>query len=164
MQLRPATPDDAPAISALIHGHLGELTISGTSAGAGRFLEFVTSSAIRGYLESPQFRYAVASADGALAGVVAVRNGTHLYHLFVQPQWQRQGLGRRLWAHAREALIEADASVLTVNSSVHAVPVYQAFGFEVHGPRVEQHGVAFIPMRLLVPPAPTDPPTPETAP
>ncbi len=157
MQLRPATPDDAPAISALIHSHLGELTISGTRAGAERFLEFVTPAAIRGYLESPQFRYAAASADGALAGVVAIRNGTHLYHLFVQAQWQRQGLGRRLWAHAREALIDADAGVLTVNASANAVAVYQALGFQVHGARVEQHGVAFIPMRLLVSASPVRP-------
>ena len=160
MQLRPASVDDAPAISALIHDHLGALTISGTRAGAERFLEFITPTAIRGYLESPQFRYAVASADGALAGVVGVRQGTHLYHLFVQPQLQRQGLGRRLWAHARDVLIDAAAGVLTVNSSASAVAVYQAFGFQVHGARVEQNGVAFIPMRLLVKPAPT----PETAP
>ncbi|MEO6626612.1 MAG: GNAT family N-acetyltransferase [Burkholderiaceae bacterium] len=157
MLLRPATVDDAPAISALIQCNLAHLTIDPSGMGAERFLEFVTPQAIRAYVELPSFRYVVAMADDCLAGVVAIRNGTHLHHLFVQPQWQRRGLGRRLWAHARQSLVNVHAGALTVNSSANAVPVYQAFGFQESGPRVEEHGVAFIPMRLVVRQPPGDP-------
>ena len=150
MLLRPASADDAPAISALIRRNLAELTVDPSGAGAERFLAFVAPQAIRGYIESPDFRYQVAIEEEGLAGVVAIRYGTHLYHLFVQPERQNQGLGRRLWTLARQELVDADARMLTVNSSVNAVPVYEAFGFRISGARVEQHGVAFVPMRMVV--------------
>ena len=154
MLTRPATVDDAPAISALIHYSLAQLTVDPSGAGAEQFLVHVTPQAIRGYIESPNFRYRVALAEEGLAGVVAVRNGSHLYHLFVQPMRQGQGLGRQLWTLARRELFEAGAQTLTVNSSANAVPAYQAFGFVVCGEGVEQNGVAFIPMRLGVMPVP----------
>lgn len=150
MEFRPATADDAPAISALIHANLAHLTIDPAGAGAERFLAFVSPQAIRGYIESPTFRYRVAICENALAGAVAIRNGSHLYHLFVLPGRQRQGLGRQLWQHARQALFDPAATTLTVNSSANAVPVYESFGFQVSGARVEHHGVAFVPMRLVM--------------
>ena len=150
MQIRSATVDDAPAISALIQRNLAQLTINPSGVGAEQFLLHVTPQAIRSYIESPDFRYQVAIEEEGLAGVVAIRNGTHLYHLFVQPERQNQGLGRRLWTLARQELVDADARMLTVNSSVNAVQVYEAFGFRIFGARVEQHGVAFVPMRMVV--------------
>ena len=152
MQLRPASEDDAPAISVLIHRNLAQLTVDPSGTDAERFLEIVTPQALCGYITSPDFRYVVAMADEGLAGVVAIRNGTHLYHLFVQPERQNQGLGRQLWAHARQALVSATATELTVNSSASGVSVYEAFGFVVCGERVEQNGVAFVPMRLMINP------------
>lgn len=157
MRIRPATVDDAGAVSALIHANLARLSIEPSGAGAERFLEFVTPLAIRGYIASPKFRYAVAVSGDALTGVVAIRDGSHLYHLFVQADRQGQGLGHQLWAHARRCMVDAAAGALTVNSSVHAVPVYEAFGFSVSGARVEQNGVAFVPMRLVVKPPPGRP-------
>ena len=47
--------------------------------------------------------------DGGLIGVVALCNATHLHHLFVHPERQRQRLGCQSWAHAQQALVEADA-------------------------------------------------------
>lgn len=154
MLIRPAIVDDAPAISALIHCSLAQLTVDPSGAGAEQFLVHVTPQAIRGYIESPNFQYRVALAEDGLAGVVAVRNGSHLYHLFVQPKRQGQGLGRQLWTLARRELFEAGAQTLTVNSSANAVPVYAAFGFVVCGKRVDQNGVAFIPMRMCIAPVP----------
>ena len=52
-------------------------------------------------MTAPQFRYSVAEYGSFLAGVVAGRDGTHLFHLFVASEFQRQGLAMRLWYNAR---------------------------------------------------------------
>ena len=155
MLIRPARLEDAVAISALIHSVTPFLTVNPDGAGAGEFLKTITPEAVRGYIAADNFVYQVAWAGDQLAGVVAMRDYRHLYHLFVAPEFQRQGLARRLWEHARSQAITArnDAG-FTVNSSVFAVTVYERFGFKASSPKVEAHGVAFVPMFI----------TPETAP
>jgi GNAT superfamily N-acetyltransferase len=98
---------------------------------------------------SPAYRYLVAEAEGRLAGVAAMRDDRHLYHLFIAPAAQGLGLARRLWTMLLEAALQAgDPGEFTVNSSLAAVPVYERFGFRAAGPRTEANGIAFVPMRL----------------
>ena len=85
--------------------------------------------------------------DDKLIGVVVVRPPSHLYHLFVVSDLQRQGIGGRLFAAADAASIASSQShISTVNSSLNAVPVYERFGFAVDGPVVETNGVRHQPM------------------
>lgn len=155
---RLATAQDAEAISALIRGVSHFFTLRPDGAGAEAFMATVSPDAIRGYLSSPDYVYRVAEEDGAMIGVVAVRESRHLYHLFVAPDGQRRGLARRLWAEAMEAALHAgNPGEFTVNASVYAVPVYERFGFVATGPRVEANGIAFVPMRLVLPREDGDP-------
>jgi GNAT superfamily N-acetyltransferase len=152
MRIRPATGDDAAAISALILGVSPSFTLRPDGEGAEVFLATLSPEAIGGYLASPDYAYRVAEEDGALAGVVAVRENRHLYHLFVAEAFQGRGLSRRLWDAARDAALRAgNPGEFTVNSSLYAVPVYEKFGFHPTDPRVEQHGVAWVPMKLVLP-------------
>ncbi len=149
MLIRPATSADARRISELIHALSGPFTVSPTGEGAALFFASITEQAIRSYILADNFSYLVAEAGNELAGVVAMRDNSHLYHLFVAPAFQGQGLGRRLWVTVREAAVAAgEAGHFTVNSSLNAVPVYGRFGFTPSGPKVETHGIAFLPMRL----------------
>lgn len=151
MRIRPATIADAAAISALILGVSPFFTLHPDGEGAEEFLATVGLEAIRGYLASPAYAYRVAVEDGVLAGVVAIRDNAHLYHLFVAPAHHGRGLARRLWDEAREAALRAgNPGAFTVNSSLYALPVYERFGFQPTGPRVDQHGVAYVPMRLVL--------------
>ena len=80
--------------------------------------------------------------DEKLIGVVVVRPPSHLYHLFVVSDLQRQGIGGQLFAAADAATIaNSQSRILTVNSSLNAVPVYERLGFTVDGPVVETNGV-----------------------
>jgi GNAT superfamily N-acetyltransferase len=149
MQIHPATPDQADAISALIQSVKHHFTLHPDGVGAEAFLQGIEPGAIRGYIQAPNIRYYVGLVDQQLAGVVAMRDGAHLYHLFVRPAFQGQGLGRALWQHAKDAALASGLhSRFTVNSSPYAVPVYVRFGFAATGPRVETRGVAFVPMEL----------------
>jgi GNAT superfamily N-acetyltransferase len=157
MIIRPATPADAAAISALILGVSPSFTLRPDGEGAEDFLATLAPDAIAGYLASPEYAYRVAEEDGAPAGVVAVRENRHLYHLFVAPSFQGRGLSRRLWDAAMDAALRAgNPGEFTVNSSLYAVAIYEKFGFRPTDPRVEQHGIAWVPMKLVLPRARPD--------
>lgn len=155
MHIRPATPADAAAISALIMSVAPAFTVRPDGEGAEEFFAKISPEAIAGYLASPEYAYRVAEEDGALAGVVAIRGNSHLYHLFVSPHFQRRGLARQLWDAAMEAALRAgNPGAFTVNSSLYALSVYERFGFTPTGPRQEMQGIAWVPMKLdLRPPA-----------
>ena len=75
-------------------------------------------------------------------------NGSHLFHLFVERAHQGQGIARRLWERALAELCAPNSDGgFTVNSSLRAVPVYQAFGFVAAGSIQSMHGISFLPMR-----------------
>lgn len=147
MEFRRAVLADAAAISALIRSLSDPFFQSPGGAGAERFLDAIGTAAIASYLTAGNFRYLVAESAGALVGVVALRDDTHLYHLFVADACQGRGVARRLWNLVRaEAEHAAGARRFTVNASLNAVPVYERFGFRATGPQVALHGVVFLPM------------------
>ena len=144
-----AVPADAEAISQLISGLSRYFTLHPEGLGAEAFLRTIEPAAIRQWNEAPNMAYFKAVQNGRLAGVVAMRDLAHLYHLFVAPAFQGAGLARLLWEHAsRHAKSNGNPGSFTVNSTPHAVPVYERFGFTATGPRVEMNGIAFVPMRL----------------
>lgn len=150
MVLRRGLPADADAIARLIAAFQPELTDDPTGRGAERYLASVSAEAERAYLASERYAYYVAEEADALLGFVAIRDGSHLFHLFVARAHQRCGIGRTLWQHAKATTEKrAKAVVYTVNSSLLAIPVYQAFGFVASGPRKQAHGITFQPMTLV---------------
>ncbi|WP_460530711.1 GNAT family N-acetyltransferase [Chitinimonas naiadis] len=151
MQMRPAVAADATAISQLIRSLSPLLTLTPDGAGAEGFFATISTEAIAGYIAAPNFSYWLAEEAGVLAGVVAIRDQRHLYHLFVAPAFQGKGLGRQMWeAASHAALLAGNPGGFTVNASLNAVPVYERFGFRVNGPKVETHGVAFVPMLRML--------------
>src|SRR4026207_1419705 len=130
MEIRAGSPADAEAIAALIDSFQSELTDDPSGAGADEYFASVSVKAEREYLASERYRYLLAYSDSQLAGFVAIRDGAHLFHLFVERSHQRQGVARRLWERAlKELCAPGGDGGLTVNSSLSAVPVYEAFGF-----------------------------------
>jgi GNAT superfamily N-acetyltransferase len=148
MEFRPGSPADAEAIAGLISSFQSELTDDPSGVGAEKFLASVSLRAEREYLASERHRYLVAYSDSHLAGFIAIRDGSHLFHLFVARSYQRQGIARRLWERAlRELCTPCSDGGFTVNSSLSAVPVYQAFGFVPAGSIQSMDGISFLPMR-----------------
>lgn len=108
-------------------------------------METITPKAIAGYIDSDRFDYLVAVENQAIIGVGAVKNVSHLYHLFVREAYQGQQIARQIWNRLSPKLT---GSPVTVNSTPYAVPVYEKFGFKVSGPKIEKDGIAFVPMAL----------------
>lgn len=152
--LRPALVADAPAIVALIDDLMPFLTLHPDGAGAEKFIAHCRLPAIENYLSQEKYFYQIAHLDGSsgktLAGVVAMRDNAHLFHLFVPRALHRRGLARQLWLAARDASIaRGNTTGFTVNSSVFALPFYESLGFVATAPKVEADGIAYVPMRMI---------------
>lgn len=62
--------------------------------------------------------------------VTGARDVFRLHGLYVDPQWQRQGIGRRLLAAVIRAVCTAGADGLVIRAQADAVPFFQAMGLE----------------------------------
>jgi GNAT superfamily N-acetyltransferase len=151
MLIRRLEPADIPAVARLLRALALEFIVNqATPEEASTFLRENDEDGVRGFVARGHVCH-VALIDGELAGFVGVRDRSHLFHLYVDKRWHRQGVGRRLWDVARDAAIAAgNPGSFTVNSSAFALPVYQAFGFVCTAPMQCLRGVRFYPMQLTV--------------
>ena len=141
-------PDDAAALSQLVCS-LGDYFLADPDRpeDAARFFEDMSVEATRQRLDNPDYRGFVAEVQGQVVGMIILFEARHLYQLFVDPAWHRQGLARRLWVLARDdASRQGNGAVITVNASLYAVPVYERFGFRRNGDTVLDSGLAYVPM------------------
>jgi ribosomal protein S18 acetylase RimI-like enzyme len=148
--IRPAVLADADALSALAHLVAPYFTRHPDGQGAELFFASITPEAMAERLTSPQFRYWVATAEtGKIIGAIAIRDNSHLYHLFVDPDQHRQGCAKQLWRHLKDAANAAgNPGEFTVNSSIYAQAMYEKFGFVASAEKQETHGLVFLPMAL----------------
>jgi GNAT superfamily N-acetyltransferase len=149
LTIRKAHPADASLISELIFKDAHFFNSSASCEVAPWFLATIAPSAIASNIGDPKFNYLVGFMGQTLAGVIALRDTTHVHHLFVAPEFHRQGVAARLWQRAKsDAIASGNSEGFFVRSSEFAVPVYERFGFRVVGARAEKDGIAFIPMKL----------------
>ncbi len=151
ISIRDAGDADAAAISALILAVAeAQITHEFSEQGRQTMLSRLSPGDILRLMWSG-YRYHVAEQAGELAGVVAMRGYSHLYHLFVSRSAQNRGIGRQLWQHAA-AVSRRELSLrqFTVFSSRYAEPVYRAFGFVRTGGEKTKRGVVAIPMHLEI--------------
>ena len=77
------------------------------------------------------YRTAVAEVDGRVVGFYTLAGEPptgELGHLFVDPPYIGQGVGRALWSHAVEASIRLGFERFTLDSDPHAEAFYLAMG------------------------------------
>lgn len=146
--IRPLAGADVAAAAGLLRRAAGEFILHESAPqDAADFLAQHGEDGIRAALAAGM-AYHAALVDGALAGFIGMRERSHVYHLFVDKRWQRRGIARRLWECARAAaLAPGHQGVFTVNSSNHAVPLYESLGFVRSAP-MQVARVRYNPMRL----------------
>jgi ribosomal protein S18 acetylase RimI-like enzyme len=149
MLIRPLHEHDIPCLARLFRELALEFIVhESPPEGAATFLRENSEEGLRGYVARGHV-YHVAEIGGELAGFVAVRDRSHLFHLFVGKRWHRRGIARALWEVARgEAISAGNPGFFTVNSSNYALPVYEALGFVRTAPTQCTKGLYYNPMRL----------------
>lgn len=128
LEVRNTRVEDASSISALVLKVAPSFASAPGALVAPWFAETITSAAIAGYVGDSRFNYLIALVKSVLAGVIAVCEETHVHHLFVAPEYQRQGIAAQLWQRAKSgALAVGNSDGFYVRSSKDAVPVYESF-------------------------------------
>ena len=147
--IREAKIDDSDPISRMVSVLAEKFITPGfTDEGRDHLLDSMTPAAIAKYIRSG-YRYQVAEDDNQIVGIVAIRDNSHLYHLFVAESHQGRGLAKALWKKAmNEALCLGNPGEFTVSSSLNAQPVYEHLGFVAQSKPVTKHGVSYTPMKL----------------
>ena len=85
--------------------------------------------------------------ENALVGVLGIREkNNHISLFFIHPDYQQQGIGKKLFDSMMAAL---KSKSMTVNASTTAVPFYTKLGFSKLSEPTNYHGLISVPMELL---------------
>lgn len=153
IRFRAAATEDADAISDLIMASqrqfcFHEYTLEGQELMA----KLCGRKALKHYLERGDV-YFVAESDGGIIGVAGIRDNKHLAHNFVDSNWHRRGISRRLWKLAsEECLRRGNPGSFDLRASTYAIPVYERWGFVRSAPTDQEYGITSTPMKLEVSP------------
>ncbi|AWH53658.1 GNAT family N-acetyltransferase [Stenotrophomonas sp. ESTM1D_MKCIP4_1] len=147
-RIRPARPDDVPAISAVCIAAFRHAVAPSLSAqGVATFMQVAGSGAFAERLLGDNC-ILVAEQDEDIVGVVELKEGRHLAMLFVAPAWQGKGIGHAL---LQAVLPQLRTPAMSVRASLNAVPTYQRYGFVIDGEVGEFNGLAYQPLTLAAP-------------
>lgn len=130
--IRPLSPDDATAASAVVHASFQRLASNDWLPDAQQdFLQRTAPDGMAAKLASAAYAGGAFAADGAMIGLVLMPAPNLVGLLFVDPSRLRQGIAQALWAKAR-AHIEAafpDVETVELNATSNALPFYCSLGF-----------------------------------
>jgi len=141
--IRPITLNDFDEVSALIREVADKYLYNEfTEEGKHNFLKSVTGEGLVNNVNNG-FEYSVALEDNEIVAVIAFKNISHLYNLFVKEDFQGRGIGRALW---EEATKNKKVAKHTVFASSYAEPIYKKLGFVRSGEPSFEGGIYCIPM------------------
>ncbi len=150
IKYRRMTIGDETKVSEFISVVFNEYVAPGFSQeGIDEFTKYIKPDAIESQLKGNHF--ALIAASGAkILGIIEIRNNNHVALFFVDGQYQRKGIGKKLLQKALELCSSNDSgfSKITVNASPNSIMAYETMGFE--STDVEQclNGIRYVPMAL----------------
>ena len=153
---RPMAAGEAGVVAALARRVFDSCVASGVSnAGRRSFLAYARPVRILERLDHGH-RVLVAEMEGRLAGMIEVRDNTHIAMLFVERDAQRRGVARTLIAAAftgegpqppaAARAAAGTAATITVNATPGSIAAYAHLGFRPTGPERESDGLRVLPM------------------
>jgi ribosomal protein S18 acetylase RimI-like enzyme len=92
----------------------------------------------------------ICKQNNIIIGIIGIRNDFHITIFFVDPEFQNQGVGKRLIKLATEQFKEYNNKIgyLEVNSSPYAVEIYKKIGFRKISEEKNVFGIRFTEMRM----------------
>lgn len=148
LEIRDVLPEEVSYAAALIREVFDVYVAPGFSdAGIATFLSYVEPETVLQRLAGPSF-ILTALLGGKIVGVVEVTESGHIALLFVDAAFHGRGIAKRLVAASLERLKIGNCipEVLTVNSSLYAVPMYERMNFRPLGPQEQKDGMRFVRM------------------
>ncbi len=145
MAVRAMEQRDVQEVSQIVVAAFSDAVASGLSQeGIATFMSLSAPEAFAKRMTGENCMF-VYEDKGEIMGVIEFKEGRHVAMLFVAPDRQRSGIGRKL---VRVALFHRRVPSVTVSASLSSVPAYENYGFEVAGPEEERQGLRYVPMKI----------------
>lgn len=121
-----------------------------TKRGTESFLSFLWGRRVREMFEDGSFAVWGCYRGEELAGMMALRDFGHISLAFVRSDFHRQGIGRMLYAAAKDEAMAHGTKRITVNASDCGIPFYHAMGFRKTDMQLLTDGILYTPMAARI--------------
>ncbi|MFS0777822.1 GNAT family N-acetyltransferase [Neobacillus sp. 3P2-tot-E-2] len=119
--------------------------------GIEEFKKFISIDSMIKQFEKEEITFWGCIINNVLTGVIATRGSNHICLLFVNKDYHRQGIGKRLFHTVlEECKRNSNCNNITVNSSPYAVEVYHRLGFVNLDQEQTVNGLRFTPMSYSI--------------
>jgi GNAT superfamily N-acetyltransferase len=94
----------------------------------------------------------VAFVDSKLVGVIEIRDNKYISLLFVDKDYQGQGIAKKLFDKSLKEIIRRDPQLdkFYVHASPFSIPVYKNMGFIGTDNMQEDNGMKYLPMEMTI--------------
>lgn len=112
------------------------------------FMDFISDERLKKMFLAGEYKVLVAATEETIRGVITLRNENHISLLFVDSDFHKQGIGRKLiCAMADYVRSQGRKQEMTVNASPYGVGFYHKIGFTDTALRQMRDGIIYTPMR-----------------
>jgi GNAT superfamily N-acetyltransferase len=119
--------------------------------GIEEFKKFISYDSMMIQFEKEELCFWGCIINQELTGVIATRGTSHICLLFVNKEYHRQGIGKRLFFTVIEdCKRKSNGKTITVHSSPYAVEVYHRLGFVDLDQEKTVNGLRFTPMSYSI--------------
>ena len=119
-----------------------------TKEGITSFRNFVRDPILKTLFIEGKYNVLAAFNNNIIVGIIGVRNETHISLLFVDSEYHKKGIARRLVEKTFERTYEKYGKrEMTVNSSPYAVGFYHKMGFVDTDMEQTTDGIRYTPMK-----------------
>jgi ribosomal protein S18 acetylase RimI-like enzyme len=94
----------------------------------------------------------VAFIDSKLIGMIEIRDNKYISLLFVDKEYQRQGIAKKLFDKSLKEIIRRDPKLdkFYVHASPYSIPIYKKMGFIETDNMQEENGMKYLPMEMTI--------------
>ena len=151
-QIRSVTDDEWPEAMGLAwHVFLIFEADDYSEEGIRNFYRFVTDRILFRMFKAGQYQLFGYFLDNKLIGIISLRNSNHISLLFVDENYQNQGVARSMLEYVNNYLLtELGMQEVSVDSSPYAVDFYHRMGFIDTSSEVTQNGIRYTPMKFYL--------------
>lgn len=102
--------------------------------------------------QSNQINIWVAVKGLELIGMIEIRDNKYISLLFVEKEYQGQGVAKRLFDEALKEIIRRDSKLdkFYVHASPYSMPIYKKMGFVETDNMQEENGMKYVPMEMSI--------------
>jgi len=102
--------------------------------------------------QKDQINLLVALWDSKIIGMIEIRDNKNISLLFVDKQYQGQGIAKRLFQESLKICIQRDSKLdkFYVHASPFSIPIYLKLGFTETDTMQVQFGIKYLPMEMKI--------------